>query len=209
VPSPLYPGQPQPSPTSLNPASSFPPPPSGASFQHGRPGLPATSVAYALPTGPTGTLPAASDLPASQRTGLRLDGGAGGGRGEGLARYLTETSLTICACFMASAPCEAFLGQPKALLKHLPTHSLWFAQGTMLWHHLVVRLSRTVGEWWHSDNLLRLMPTPAVWLQSQRPQHQTLLCQPCAHHEEPSSYSRHAQAVSDGFALCISSDFCL
>uniref|UniRef100_A0A669Q184 Protein transport protein Sec31A n=1 Tax=Phasianus colchicus TaxID=9054 RepID=A0A669Q184_PHACC len=69
VPSPLYPGQPQPSPTSLNPASSFPLPPSGASFQHGRPGLPATSVAYALPTGTTGTLPAASDLPASQRTG--------------------------------------------------------------------------------------------------------------------------------------------
>uniref|UniRef100_A0A803YJ33 Protein transport protein Sec31A n=1 Tax=Meleagris gallopavo TaxID=9103 RepID=A0A803YJ33_MELGA len=70
VPSSLYPGQPQPSPTSLNPASSFPLPPSGASFQHGRPGLPATSVAYALPTGPTGTLPAASDLPASQRTVL-------------------------------------------------------------------------------------------------------------------------------------------
>ncbi|NXL84711.1 SC31A protein, partial [Alectura lathami] len=69
VPSPLYPGQPQPSPTSLNPASSFPLPPPGASFQHGRPGLPATSAAYALPTGPTGTLPAASDLPASQRTG--------------------------------------------------------------------------------------------------------------------------------------------
>ncbi|XP_065592728.1 protein transport protein Sec31A isoform X6 [Cyrtonyx montezumae] len=68
VPSQLYPGQPQPSPTNLNPASSFPLPPSGASFQHGRPGLPATSVAYALPTGPTGTLPAASDLPASQRT---------------------------------------------------------------------------------------------------------------------------------------------
>ncbi|XP_076193111.1 protein transport protein Sec31A isoform X10 [Aptenodytes patagonicus] len=68
VPSPLYPGQPQPSPTSLNPVSSFPLPPSGASFQHGRPGPPATSVAYALPTGPTGTLPATSDLPASQRT---------------------------------------------------------------------------------------------------------------------------------------------
>ncbi|XP_035758699.1 protein transport protein Sec31A isoform X7 [Egretta garzetta] len=65
VPSPLYPGQPQPSPTSLNPISSFPLPPSGASFQHG---LPATSVAYALPSGPTGTLPATSDLPASQRT---------------------------------------------------------------------------------------------------------------------------------------------
>uniref|UniRef100_A0A8B9PTV8 Protein transport protein Sec31A n=1 Tax=Apteryx owenii TaxID=8824 RepID=A0A8B9PTV8_APTOW len=75
MPSPLYPGQPQPSPTSLNPASSFPLPPSGASFQHGRPGPPATSVAYALPTGSTGTLPATSDLPASQRTGLRLNGG--------------------------------------------------------------------------------------------------------------------------------------
>ncbi|XP_074445289.1 protein transport protein Sec31A isoform X3 [Larus michahellis] len=69
MPSPLYPGQPQPSPTSLNPVSSFPLPPSGTSFQHGRPGPPATSVAYALPTGPTGTLPATSDLPASQRTG--------------------------------------------------------------------------------------------------------------------------------------------
>ncbi|XP_050752529.1 protein transport protein Sec31A isoform X4 [Gymnogyps californianus] len=68
MPSPLYPGQPQPSPTSLNPVSSFPLPPSGTSFQHGRPGPPATSVAYALPTGPTGTLPATSDLPASQRT---------------------------------------------------------------------------------------------------------------------------------------------
>uniref|UniRef100_A0A8D0HDV9 Protein transport protein Sec31A n=1 Tax=Sphenodon punctatus TaxID=8508 RepID=A0A8D0HDV9_SPHPU len=71
MPSPLYPGQPQASPTSLNPSSSFPPPPpSGASFQHGRPGAPASSVAYALPSGPTGTLPATSELPAaSQRTG--------------------------------------------------------------------------------------------------------------------------------------------
>ncbi|XP_049671181.1 protein transport protein Sec31A isoform X9 [Accipiter gentilis] len=68
MPSPLYPGQPQPSPTSLNPISSFPLPPSAASFQHGRPGPPATSVAYALPAGPTGTLPATSELPASQRT---------------------------------------------------------------------------------------------------------------------------------------------
>ncbi|NXD87422.1 SC31A protein, partial [Halcyon senegalensis] len=69
LPSPLYAGQPQPSPASLNPTSSFPLPPSGASFQHGRPGPPASSVAYALPPGPTGTLPATSDLPASQRTG--------------------------------------------------------------------------------------------------------------------------------------------
>uniref|UniRef100_A0A8U7MCW8 Protein transport protein Sec31A n=1 Tax=Corvus moneduloides TaxID=1196302 RepID=A0A8U7MCW8_CORMO len=53
MPSPLYPGQPQPSPTSLNPISSYPVPSSGTSFQHGRPGPPATSVAYALPTGPT------------------------------------------------------------------------------------------------------------------------------------------------------------
>nr|XP_032652734.1 protein transport protein Sec31A-like [Chelonoidis abingdonii] len=53
APSQLYSGQPQPSPTSLNPGSSFPAPPSGASFQHGRPGAPATSVAYALSTGPT------------------------------------------------------------------------------------------------------------------------------------------------------------
>ncbi|NXI34256.1 SC31A protein, partial [Galbula dea] len=69
LPSSLYPGQPQPSPTSLNPSSSFPLPPSATSFQHGRPGPPATSVACALPPGPTGTLPAASELPASQRTG--------------------------------------------------------------------------------------------------------------------------------------------
>ncbi|NWR74330.1 SC31A protein, partial [Centropus unirufus] len=69
VPSPLYPRQLQSSPTSLNPISSFPLPPPGTSFQHGRPGPPATSVACALPTGPTGTLPATSDLPASQRTG--------------------------------------------------------------------------------------------------------------------------------------------
>ncbi|XP_008163892.2 protein transport protein Sec31A isoform X13 [Chrysemys picta bellii] len=68
APSQLYPGQPQPSPTSLNPGSSFPAPPSGASFQHGRQGAPATSVAYALSTGPTGTLPATNELPASQRT---------------------------------------------------------------------------------------------------------------------------------------------
>ncbi|KAM6076155.1 protein transport protein Sec31A isoform 3-T4 [Chlamydotis macqueenii] len=63
VPSPLYPGQPQPSPTSLNPVSSFPLPPSGTSFQHGRPGPPATSVAYALPTGPTESLPTQDQAP--------------------------------------------------------------------------------------------------------------------------------------------------
>lgn len=78
MPSPLYPAQPQPSPTSLNPGASFPLPSTGASFQHGRPGAPATSATYALPTGPTGTLPATSELPASQRTGLRLKGRGGG-----------------------------------------------------------------------------------------------------------------------------------
>ncbi|KAM6261533.1 protein transport protein Sec31A isoform 3-T3 [Porphyrio hochstetteri] len=69
APSPLYPGQPQPSSSMLSPASSFHPPPPGTSFQHGRPGPPAPSGAYALPPGPTGTLPAARDPPASQRTG--------------------------------------------------------------------------------------------------------------------------------------------
>ncbi|KAM6301343.1 protein transport protein Sec31A isoform 6-T6 [Aegotheles albertisi] len=67
VPSPLYPGQPQPSPTSLNPISSFPLPPSGASFQHARPGPPAASVAYALPTGPTGPQNGWNDPPALNR----------------------------------------------------------------------------------------------------------------------------------------------
>uniref|UniRef100_A0A8C8VGE8 Protein transport protein Sec31A n=1 Tax=Pelusios castaneus TaxID=367368 RepID=A0A8C8VGE8_9SAUR len=67
-PSQFYPGQPQPSPTHLNSGPSFPTPLPGASFQHGRPGAPATSVAYAPPPGPTGTLPAACDFPASQRT---------------------------------------------------------------------------------------------------------------------------------------------
>ncbi|KAM6076159.1 protein transport protein Sec31A isoform 7-T8 [Chlamydotis macqueenii] len=67
VPSPLYPGQPQPSPTSLNPVSSFPLPPSGTSFQHGRPGPPATSVAYALPTGPTGPQNGWNDPPTLNR----------------------------------------------------------------------------------------------------------------------------------------------
>ncbi|XP_077639120.1 protein transport protein Sec31A isoform X10 [Lonchura striata] len=67
VPSPLYPGQPQPSPTSLNPISSFPVPPAGTSFQHGRPGLPATSVAYALPTGPTGPQNGWNDPPTLNR----------------------------------------------------------------------------------------------------------------------------------------------
>uniref|UniRef100_A0A4W2ETZ9 Protein transport protein Sec31A n=1 Tax=Bos indicus x Bos taurus TaxID=30522 RepID=A0A4W2ETZ9_BOBOX len=65
----LYPAQHQAPPPTSCPAASFPPPPSsGASFQHGGPGAPSTSSAYALPPGTTGTLPAASELPASQRT---------------------------------------------------------------------------------------------------------------------------------------------
>ncbi|KAM4808811.1 protein transport protein Sec31A isoform 2-T2 [Rhinophrynus dorsalis] len=66
---PLYPGSTQPSPVPSSTSSSFPPP-TGASFQHGGPGAPAASAPYTLPpTGPTGTLPAESELPASQRTG--------------------------------------------------------------------------------------------------------------------------------------------
>nr|XP_055168920.1 protein transport protein Sec31A isoform X7 [Nyctereutes procyonoides] len=68
--SPLYATQHQASPATSSSAAAFPPPPSsGASFQHGGPGAPPSSSAYALPSGTTGTLPAASELPASQRTG--------------------------------------------------------------------------------------------------------------------------------------------
>ncbi|KYO42717.1 protein transport protein Sec31A isoform X6 [Alligator mississippiensis] len=67
MPSPLYPAQPQPSPTSLNPGASFPLPSTGASFQHGRPGAPATSATYALPTGPTGPQNGWNDPPALNR----------------------------------------------------------------------------------------------------------------------------------------------
>ncbi|XP_037686039.1 protein transport protein Sec31A isoform X2 [Choloepus didactylus] len=66
----LYATQHQVSLPTSSPAASFPPPPSsGASFQHGGPGAPPSSSAYALPPGATGTLPDASELPASQRTG--------------------------------------------------------------------------------------------------------------------------------------------
>lgn len=63
----MYTAQPASSPTSSS-ASLPPPPSSGASFQHGGPGAPPSSSAYALPPGTTGTPPAASELPASQRT---------------------------------------------------------------------------------------------------------------------------------------------
>ncbi|XP_032095661.1 protein transport protein Sec31A isoform X15 [Sapajus apella] len=65
----LYAAQHQASSPTSSPATFPPPPSSGASFQHGGPGAPPSSSAYALPPGTTGTLPAASELPASQRTG--------------------------------------------------------------------------------------------------------------------------------------------
>ncbi|XP_053108118.1 protein transport protein Sec31A isoform X3 [Hemicordylus capensis] len=70
MPSPLYPAQPQASPTTLNPSSlpPPPPPPSDASFQHGRPGGPASSMPFGLPPGPTGTESATAEFSASQRT---------------------------------------------------------------------------------------------------------------------------------------------
>ncbi|XP_061001639.1 protein transport protein Sec31A isoform X3 [Dama dama] len=50
----LFPAQHQAAPPTSSPAASFPPPPSsGASFQHGGPGAPPTSSAYALPPGTT------------------------------------------------------------------------------------------------------------------------------------------------------------
>ncbi|XP_036619339.1 protein transport protein Sec31A isoform X8 [Trichosurus vulpecula] len=66
--SPIYAAQHQASPNTPSPMSAFPPPPSGAPFQHGGPGAPPSSTAYVLPPGSTGTLPATSELPASQRT---------------------------------------------------------------------------------------------------------------------------------------------
>ncbi|XP_032190633.1 protein transport protein Sec31A isoform X2 [Mustela erminea] len=67
---PLYAAQHQASPPASSSAAAFSPPSSsGASFQHGGPGAPPSSSAYALPPGTTGTLPAAGELPASQRTG--------------------------------------------------------------------------------------------------------------------------------------------
>ncbi|XP_074084614.1 protein transport protein Sec31A isoform X5 [Macrotis lagotis] len=66
--SPVYAAQHQASTSTPSSLSAFPPPPSGASFQHGGPGAPPSSTAYVLPPGSTGTLPATSELPASQRT---------------------------------------------------------------------------------------------------------------------------------------------
>ncbi|XP_058523120.1 protein transport protein Sec31A isoform X19 [Ochotona princeps] len=69
----LYAAQHQASSPTSSPAASLPPPrSSGASFQHGGPGAPPSSAAYALPPGTTGTLPAASELPASQRTEIQF-----------------------------------------------------------------------------------------------------------------------------------------
>ncbi|XP_051026712.1 protein transport protein Sec31A isoform X4 [Acomys russatus] len=63
----LYSAQQVPSPTSSS-AASFPPPPSsGASFQHGGPGAPPSSSAYALPPGTTGPQNGWNDPPALNR----------------------------------------------------------------------------------------------------------------------------------------------
>ncbi|XP_053559335.1 protein transport protein Sec31A isoform X3 [Bombina bombina] len=59
---PLYPGQSQPTPVPSSSSSSSFPSPTGASFQHGGPGAPATSAPYPLPpTGPT-EYPSAQDM---------------------------------------------------------------------------------------------------------------------------------------------------
>ncbi|XP_074129419.1 protein transport protein Sec31A isoform X7 [Sminthopsis crassicaudata] len=51
--SPIFAAQHQTSPNTPNSMSAFPPPPSGASFQHGGPGAPPSSTAYVLPPGST------------------------------------------------------------------------------------------------------------------------------------------------------------
>ncbi|XP_065770446.1 protein transport protein Sec31A isoform X5 [Muntiacus reevesi] len=64
----LFPAQHQAAPPPSSPAASFPPPPSsGASFQHGGPGAPAASSAYALPPGTTGPQNGWNDPPALNR----------------------------------------------------------------------------------------------------------------------------------------------
>ncbi|XP_039109887.1 protein transport protein Sec31A isoform X6 [Hyaena hyaena] len=64
----LYATQHQASPSTSSSAASFPPPPSsGASFQHGGPGAPPSSSAYALPPGTTGPQNGWNDPPALNR----------------------------------------------------------------------------------------------------------------------------------------------
>lgn len=62
----MYQGQPQTSPTSMNPVPSLPLP-TGASFQHGGPGAPASSAPYSVPPGPTGPQNGWNDPPALNR----------------------------------------------------------------------------------------------------------------------------------------------
>nr|XP_002717118.1 protein transport protein Sec31A isoform X16 [Oryctolagus cuniculus] len=64
----LYAAQHQASSPTSSPAASLPPPPSsGASFQHGGPGAPPSSAAYALPPGTTGPQNGWNDPPALNR----------------------------------------------------------------------------------------------------------------------------------------------
>ncbi|XP_060043956.1 protein transport protein Sec31A isoform X18 [Erinaceus europaeus] len=64
----LYTAQHQSSPPTSSPSASFPPPPSsGASFQHGGPGAPPSSSAFALPSGTTGPQNGWNDPPALNR----------------------------------------------------------------------------------------------------------------------------------------------
>uniref|UniRef100_F6SKS2 Protein transport protein Sec31A n=1 Tax=Equus caballus TaxID=9796 RepID=F6SKS2_HORSE len=64
----LYAAQHQVSPPTSSPTASFPPPSSsGASFQHGGPGAPPSSSAYALPPGTTGPQNGWNDPPALNR----------------------------------------------------------------------------------------------------------------------------------------------
>ncbi|XP_044537461.1 protein transport protein Sec31A isoform X8 [Gracilinanus agilis] len=64
---PLYAAQHQASPNTPSPMSAFPPPPSGAPFQHGGPGAPPSSTAYGLPPGSTGPQNGWNDPPALNR----------------------------------------------------------------------------------------------------------------------------------------------
>ncbi|XP_078400664.1 protein transport protein Sec31A isoform X6 [Cetorhinus maximus] len=130
---PPYPGQPQTSPTAPGPASAFLPL-SGASYQHGGPGAPTSSVGYPPSTGPTGTLPASNELPASQRTGdidsqdqiTSLEGPQNGWNDPPAVSRMPKKKTMVPGNFTPPAPITAPImnpvADPQAPMQHQQPH---------------------------------------------------------------------------------------
>ncbi|XP_041043495.1 protein transport protein Sec31A isoform X6 [Carcharodon carcharias] len=130
---PPYPGQPQTSPTAPGPASAFLPL-SGASYQHGGPGAPTSSVGYPPSTGPTGTLPASNELPASQRTGdidsqdqiTSLEGPQNGWNDPPALSRMPKKKTVVPGNFTPPAPITAPImnpvADPQAPMQHQQPH---------------------------------------------------------------------------------------